>query len=79
MNLNYPITDKLQCICCGEDVKKLYPDEDTPEARPNQMWEDGIVDNVSAGYGSSVDGNMYLIAVCDDCIKLKGIKIGENL
>ncbi len=35
----------------------------------NRMWNDGIVGNISAGYGSILDGNMYAIAICDECTK----------
>ncbi|HUX56225.1 MAG TPA: hypothetical protein VMV77_04580 [Bacteroidales bacterium] len=32
------------------------------------MWDGGIVDKIAAGYGSDLDGNMYLIAICDKCV-----------
>lgn len=35
------------------------------------MWGDGVVDMVSAGYGSTLDGNQYIIAVCDNCLRKK--------
>ena len=37
----------------------------------NRMWLDGLVANVSAGYGSINDGSMYVIAICDECITQK--------
>ncbi len=37
----------------------------------NRMWLDGVVGNISAGYGSSKDGDQYVIAICDDCITEK--------
>jgi hypothetical protein len=36
-----------------------------------KMWNDGLVHKVSAGYGSSHDGDEFIIAICDDCIKKK--------
>ena len=35
------------------------------------MWDGGIVEKINAGYGSVLDGNMYVIAICDECIKEK--------
>jgi len=35
------------------------------------MWQNGLVDMVSAGYGSTLDGNQYIIAVCDECLRKK--------
>jgi hypothetical protein len=49
----------------GSDEDKRY------EKAENRMWNDGIVANISAGYGSTLDGNMYVIAICDECIKKK--------
>lgn len=37
----------------------------------NRMWHNGIVGNISAGYGSTLDGNCYVIAICDSCAKKK--------
>jgi len=31
----------------------------------------GIVSNISAGYGSDCDGDVYLIGICDDCLRIK--------
>ena len=35
------------------------------------MWGDGLVHKVSAGYGSTHDGDQFIIAICDDCITKK--------
>lgn len=37
----------------------------------NRMWLNGIVSNASAGFGSSLDGDEFVIAVCDDCLSKK--------
>lgn len=34
----------------------------------NRMWLNGVVANISAGFGSSHDGGQFVIAVCDDCL-----------
>lgn len=36
----------------------------------NRMWSGGIVHIIDAGYGSNRDTDKFIIAICDDCIKL---------
>ena len=58
-----------QCVCCTNKITKidgLKKDDDF-----NGMFSDGLVQKVEAGYGSVLDGNMYYIAICDDCLKTK--------
>jgi hypothetical protein len=33
------------------------------------MVSDGIIQIIDAGYGSKCDGDQFIIAICDDCIK----------
>ncbi len=35
----------------------------------NEMVTDGIIHIIDAGYGSTHDGDQFIIAICDDCIK----------
>ena len=35
----------------------------------NEMIDNGIIDIINAGYGSSHDGDRIILAICDDCIK----------
>lgn len=59
---------KRYCIKCKKEIKPIEPElHSTPEY--SGMWENGIVEAISAGYGSRFDGNIYIIAICDDCIK----------
>ena len=37
----------------------------------NLMWTDGVVGNISAGFGSDCDGDKFVIAICDECVKIK--------
>ena len=64
------------CICCGKKIKKLdgLPKDSDWEG----MWYGGIVQRISAGYGSLLDGDMYILAICDDCVKLKQLKYVGN-
>jgi len=36
----------------------------------NQMIDNGIIHIIDAGYGSKYDGDQFVIAICDDCIKI---------
>ena len=33
------------------------------------MIDNGIIHIIDAGYGSRFDGDQFIIAICDDCIK----------
>jgi len=35
----------------------------------NAMVDNGIIQIIDAGYGSTHDGDKLIIAICDDCIK----------
>lgn len=35
----------------------------------NGMTDNGDISIISMGYGSILDGDMYIIGVCDDCLK----------
>lgn len=65
----------MRCICCGTTIKPLY--EDKPEQELifseniHSIWDGGIVSKISAGFGSSNDGEVYVIGVCDECINKK--------
>ena len=55
------------CFKCRAEIKPLMKEHHTePE---NSMWHGGIIAKISAGYGSTLDRNMYIIAICDSCIE----------
>lgn len=61
------MTKEFTCICCGTKISYLDPkDNSKPEIA---MINSGIVGKIAAGYGSKADGDMYYIAICDDCVK----------
>jgi hypothetical protein len=37
----------------------------------NRMWGDGIVQILSAGYGSNHDTEQFILAICDSCVTKK--------
>ena len=54
-----------------EDI--LWKDSKRPDGSlvnvNNEMIDNGIIHIIDAGYGSSHDGDQFIIAICDDCIK----------
>ena len=75
------------CIVCGKEVKLLHPEDvhrmndktNQLHRATSQMWDDGTIFEEGCGYGSRLDGSVYLIAVCDTCLEQKGIKTGEYM
>jgi len=65
---NKPVVSR-RCICCGFEIKPIHGGGDD---KPWQgMWLDGIVDKIAANYGSELDGDMYVVALCDSCVRAK--------
>ena len=54
-----------------EDI--LWKDSKRPDGSlvnvNNEMIIDGIIHIIDAGYGSVHDGDQFVIAICDNCIK----------
>jgi len=58
---------RLICLVCGKDLNRLAADLTTkPES---DMWENALVDRITAGYGSKYDNSDFLVGLCDECIK----------
>ncbi|MEK6829036.1 MAG: hypothetical protein AABY15_02835 [Nanoarchaeota archaeon] len=55
------------CICCDKKIKPIHAE--TTRFPQSGMYHGGTVDKISAGYGSNVDGDMFIIALCDECIE----------
>lgn len=55
-----------KCFLCNKEIKKNcgFPHDKEWEG----SYNDGIVERISAGYGSDLDGDMFVIAICDDCV-----------
>jgi len=47
------------------------PEEEIILDAGSQMWKDGVVDLISAGYGSKFDTDEFIIAICDECLDKK--------
>jgi hypothetical protein len=54
-----------------EDI--LWKDSKRPDGSlvnvNNEMIDNGIIHIIDAGYGSTHDGDQFVIAICDDCIE----------
>jgi hypothetical protein len=46
-------------------------DEEITLDAGSEIWNGGLVHLVSAGYGSTHDGDEFIIAICDDCLTKK--------
>jgi hypothetical protein len=71
----------INCVCCGFKIElldlashsnidefiKYYTHNGIYEPE-NQMWNNGVVKRLSAGYGSRFDFDEFYIGICDDCI-----------
>jgi hypothetical protein len=71
---------KNNVVPTGPYIKREKPEEDIlweKNKRPdgslvninNGIIDNGIIHIIDAGYGSSHDGDQFIIAICDDCIK----------
>ena len=54
------LNDSYNCIKCDQKIIKLYVGLDN-------MWLGGTVDKIRPGYGSRLDGEEFIFAICDDC------------
>lgn len=53
----------------NEKVEKASNGQPYYRTIENEMVNNGAIEIVNAGYGSTHDGDRILLAICDDCIK----------
>lgn len=71
-----PRFKSIDCIVCGfkinildyEGIDQINDEKWEPSS---QMWNSGMVNHASAGYGSIYDGYSLYVGICDKCIKSK--------
>jgi len=68
----------MKCVCCGSKIPPLRDEDKAKEFdiifgdKPdNIMWDNGTVGKISSGYGSTHDGDMLVIGICDTCLSEK--------
>lgn len=59
----------LPCICCGVELSPTWKEETITVNSVSQTIRRWMAGSISCGYGSTLDTNVYMIAVCDSCIK----------
>lgn len=64
------VKNSLPCIVCKAEVDVIHHPEGVTITCVNHVnFGGGIASRFEAGYGSTLDGNMYMIAVCDACVR----------
>lgn len=67
--------DIRKCIKCDTEIKAIdYGSKHHIKHPESAMWDGGIVDKITAGYGSSRDTDQFIIAICDKCIEHENIE-----
>ena len=65
------VKESLPCLCCGKELYAGAAWGDKDEITVNNVdsygFGDGMATRISAGFGSKLDCNVYMIALCDDC------------
>jgi hypothetical protein len=70
--------ESINCICCGKEITLfdldiddyINNDKKLDQSDPSSfMWNGGVVEKMSAGFGSINDGDVFYIGICDNCIK----------
>ena len=65
----------FQCIVCETKIERLMPNHINLDGDPvSECYNDGVVDRFHAGYGSCLDGNKHIVAICDKCLDEKTLK-----
>lgn len=73
------VTNRVCCICKNKVITKMN-DNIHPLKQEQGMWNDGVVEKITFGYGSKHDMNSYYIAICDNCIdELENDGLATNL
>jgi hypothetical protein len=79
--LNLHIVSHRTCCKCEKKViKPLHSERIKPLTQECGMWDDGVVEKITFGYGSRHDMDSYYVAICDECITdLKDRGFATNL
>lgn len=59
--------DNIKCIKCGKLLTPHYLDNTDSDNPLIQIWDGGSVNCISFSYGSKLDGDSFIIALCDEC------------
>lgn len=72
---------RFRCIVCEKEIDAIHFETLDAEHPEQGMWDNGTVEVLYMPYGSSLDGDVYVFGLCDDCIKDKFNKgiIGKKI
>ena len=71
----------MNCIVCETKIEEGYFPCSIDVPPYQKAWNDGTVDKIVPGYGSSHDNERLIIGICDSCISAKlenGVIIKER-
>ena len=72
VKVSLPVREEESQISTEEDI--LWKVGRRPDGSlvnvNNEMIDNGIIHIIDAGYGSKHDGDQFVIAICDKCIKI---------
>ena len=60
----------IKCICCSKNIESIQENIELGN-EPQYMWHEGMVGRIDANYGSIFDSDVFIIGLCDECIKKK--------
>jgi len=61
--------DRTCCVCQEKVIKSIRGEYLDPLRQESGMWDDGVVEKITFGFGSRQhDMESFYIAMCDDCM-----------
>lgn len=58
----------IPCVCCGTRIYSSFDKQSiTDETVDNISFSNGMACKIAYGYGCKLDGNMYIIGLCENC------------
>jgi len=73
-NYNYTTKDiqSFECVSCGFEIKMGDPLSYRESFKFEELiFDGGVIEKMYAGFGSKYDGDIFYLAICDECIKKK--------
>lgn len=64
-----PKFDYINCVCCGKELNlSEYNKGGISLDMSSANWEGGGISEISFGFGSKRDGDVYFLGICDECV-----------
>ena len=65
----------VSCLICDKIISFLFDEEEDID---KANFNGAVVGKISAGFGSTHDGDVYVVGICDECIDKKKIQPVSN-